>query len=85
MIFFCRYIFLLQSPFFQFDDLTVSPVHRITVLQLSVGIFAMSDTEDHDYYSCLEDFINYSILADANAVSVIGTLELSDSGWKGIS
>jgi len=45
----------------------------------------MSDTEDHDYYSCLEDFINYTILADTNTVSVIGTLEFSDSGWKGIS
>ncbi len=45
----------------------------------------MSDTEDHDYYSCPEDFINYTILADTNTVSVIGTLELSDSGWKRIT
>ena len=45
----------------------------------------MSDTEDHDYYSCLEDFIDYTILADTNTVSVIGTLELSGSGWIGIN
>ena len=45
----------------------------------------MSDTEDHDYYSWLEDFIDYAILADTNTVGVVRTLELSDSGWKGIS
>jgi len=44
----------------------------------------MSDTEDHDYYSCLEDFINYTILADTNTVSVIGTLEFPYSCRKGI-
>jgi hypothetical protein len=44
----------------------------------------MSDTEDYNYYTCLEDFIDYTILADTNTVGVVGTLEFSDSGRKRI-
>jgi len=34
----------------------------------------MPHTKDYDHYSCMEDFIDYTIVADTNAIGVIGTM-----------
>ena len=50
---------------------------------LSINIFAMSHAEDYDYYSCMEDFVNYTIVTDSKAIGVIGALKFPDSNRKG--
>ena len=51
---------------------------------LSISFFPVPHTKYHDDHSDIKDFVDDTILAYPNTISVIGALELSDSRWKRI-